>query len=316
MINNNDLIINGIIGFIIGDALGVPLEFKERNSYEKVIDMVGYGTYNLPKGYWSDDSSMLIATIKSIIDKNGIDYVDIMNNFMKWAYENEFTPNNKAFDIGNTTSKALRNYYYKDEFKICENPLKCGVDDINDNGNGSLMRILPIAYYCYYKKLNDDEIYDLVKNISSLTHKHNISILGCFIYSLFAIKLLSGDEKKNAYKYIREYDYSKYFDKKIINYYTKIIDKDISKEKIDNINSSGYIVSTLESVIWCLMNNNSYYNCVIEAINLGNDTDTIGALVGGLSGIYYKNLPKEWLNELMRKDYLINLCDKFRKCLK
>ena len=74
-----------------------------------------------------------------------------MNNFILWSEENEFTPNNEMFDIGNTTAKALRNYKYKDEFQMYENPLNCGIDNFYNNGNGTLMRILPIALFCYYK---------------------------------------------------------------------------------------------------------------------------------------------------------------------
>lgn len=318
MLDNDNKIVNEILGFIIGDALGVPFEFIDRNKLEdnKIIDMVGYGVYNMPKGSWSDDSSMVIATIKAIIDNKGkINYKDIMNNFMLWSEENEFTPNNKMFDIGNTTAKALRNYKYKNEFEIYNDPIKCGIDNFNDNGNGSLMRILPIAMYCYYKKLNDNEIYNLIKDISSLTHSHQTSILGCFIYSLLIIKLLSGEEKEESYRYIRDYDYSKYFNLESINIFNRLLNNDISKLDIDSISSKGYIVDSLEAVIWCFINSNNYSESILKAVNLGNDTDTIGALVGGLSGIYYNNINNKWLNDLIRKDYLIDLCLKFKNVI-
>ena len=274
---------NGIIGFIIGDAMGVPLEFTKRRE-EKVIDMLEYGSHNMPKGSWSDDSSMVIATIQSIIDNKGnINYKDIMNNFILWIEKGKFTSNNKTFGVGGTTFKALRNYYYREEFIMYKDPLMCGIDDIKDNGNGSLMRILPIAYYCYYKKLKEEEIYNLVKDVSSFTHSHEISILGCFIYVLLAIELLSGEEKENAYSNVRKYDYTKYFNLDIIKYYDR--------------------------------NNNSYDKCVIEAINLGNDSDTIGALVGGLSGIYYNDINNKWLNDIKRKNYLLDLCNDFYNSL-
>ena len=172
----NEIVKNGIIGFILGDAMGVPLEFsKRRNADNKVIDMLEYGSHNLEKGSWSDDSSMVIATMKSIIDNKGkIDYEDIMNNFIKWAENGEFTPNGKTFGIGRTTLRALYNYKSNNIKAI-----NCGLDSIKDNGNGSLMRILPIIYYCYYNNSNDNEIYEIIKNTSSLTHSNNISILGC-----------------------------------------------------------------------------------------------------------------------------------------
>ncbi|MDD3340986.1 MAG: ADP-ribosylglycohydrolase family protein [Bacilli bacterium] len=318
MNNDIDRLKSGILGFIIGDVMGVPLEFKDRKHFKenKVIDMLEYGSHNMPKGSWSDDSSMVIATMKSIIDNNGnIDYIDIMNNFMKWAENGEFTPNDKTFGIGRTTLNALKCYRYRNEFKEYENPINCGQKDFRDNGNGSLMRILPISFYCYYKKLNDDEIYDLVRNISSLTHSHQLSILGCFIYTLFIINLLKENNKEYSYKEIRNYNYNKYFDLDSINYYKRLLDNDISKLDIDNISSLGFVVDTLEAVIWSFMNSNNYDESIINAINLGNDSDTIGALVGGLSGIYYENLNKEWSNNILRKDYIEDLCFKYINCL-
>lgn len=306
---------NGILGFVIGDAMGVPLEFTKRRN-EKVIDMLEYGSHNMPKGSWSDDSSMVIATMQSVIDNKGyMNYKDIMNNFILWIEKGKFTSNNKTFGVGGTTFKALRNYYYREEFIMYKDPLMCGIDDIKDNGNGSLMRILPIAYYCYYKKLKEEKIYKLVKDISSMTHRHSISILGCYIYVLFVIGILNGEEKEKIYEGIRKYNYNKYFDKETINNYSRLLDNDISLLDIDNINSSGYVLNTLEAVIWCFMNSNDYNESIIKAINLGDDVDTIGALVGGLSGSYYNKINNKWLKDIKRKDYLLDLCSRYYEVL-
>lgn len=314
MNNKDDIIKGGIIGFIVGDAIGVPLEFMQRKDLQnnKIKDMISYRSHNVDKGSWSDDSSMVIATMKSIIDNKGnIDYNDIMNNFLLWLKKAEFTSNGKTFGVGRTTLKALGNYNNNIE---C---LKCGESDIKDNGNGSLMRILPIALYCYFKQLNDKEAYNLVKDISSLTHSHNISVLGCYIYTLFTIKIIEGKSKEESYKYIQDYDYNM-FNEDTIKYYDRILKNDISKLDIDNISSMGFVVDTLEAVLWCFMRNDSYDESIIEAINLGNDTDTIGALVGGLSGIYYSfySINKEWINTLKKKEYLFKLCDEFNDVLR
>ena len=304
---------NGIMGFIIGDAMGVPLEFKKRELFKnnKVTEMISNDRIGV-KGVWSDDSSMVIATMKAIIDNKGkIDYESIMNNFILWVSNKDFIAIDKAFGIGRATFFALGNYYNKRYEKITD----CGMKGFNYNGNGSLMRILPIAYYSYYKKLNDDGIYNLVKDVSSFTHSHEISILGCFIYVLLVIELLSGEEKENAYSNVRKYDYTKYFNLDIIKYYDRLLNNDISKLDVDSISSMGFVVDTLEAVIWCFMNNNSYDKCVIEAINLGNDSDTIGALVGGLSGIYYNDINNKWLNDIKRKNYLLDLCNDFYNSL-
>ena len=304
---------SGIIGFIVGDALGVPLEFvkRERLQKNKVTKMLGYGSHAVPRGSWSDDTSMTLATIDAMIaDKDIIDYCMIMDNFLDWVESAKYTPHNEVFDIGRTVLQALRNYS-KDK-----NPMKSGINSINSNGNGSLMRILPFVYYSYYNKLEDFEIYKLIKDVSSFTHSHEISVLGCFIYTLFCVKFLEGKEKEEAYHFIKQYDYNMYFTSDTIFAYNNLLNDNIESYSINNINSSGYIIHTLEAVFWCFLNNVNYKDSVLEAINLGNDTDTIGALVGGLSGIYYgyEQIPKNWINVLAKKEYVLVLCSEFAQC--
>ena len=133
---------NGIIGFVVGDVLGVPVEFMAREELRKnpVVNLREYGTHNQPLGSWSDDTSMTLATMDSIIHKEEIDTTDIGNRFLYWYRKNEYTPLGKVFDIGRTTIQALVKYELKlDEVK------NCGEDDEYSNGNGSLMRMIPIA---------------------------------------------------------------------------------------------------------------------------------------------------------------------------
>ena len=149
--------INGILGLAVGDALGVPAEFKSREELNRcpITDMIGNGTYNVPAGTWSDDTSMTLATMDSIIEKQTIDVNDMASKFLKWYRNAEYTPNNECFDIGSTTLQALAKF----ELKL-EDASNCGGSAEYNNGNGSLMRILPIAYYIYYKNItNNQEIY-------------------------------------------------------------------------------------------------------------------------------------------------------------
>ena len=133
---------DGICGLIIGDALGVPVEFTSREYLKEnpVTDMMGYGTYNMPPGTWSDDSSMAIATMASIVNRQGIDYNDLMCEFIEWVDNGKYTQYKDTFDYGSTTINGIYNY------KSGRNPLECGGTDGRDNGNGSLMRILPLAF--------------------------------------------------------------------------------------------------------------------------------------------------------------------------
>ena len=304
---------DGVLGHAIGDAMGVPVEFKDREqlSYNPVTEMIGHGTYNVPKGFWSDDTSMEIALIDSIINNEKIDYTDIMNNFANWIIKGEYTPNGIVFDKGNTCLEAILRYINQNK-----DPLECGLEDYYSNGNGSLMRILPVAYYSYYKNLNNEQIYQLTKNISSLTHRHEISILGCYIYVLYTIKLIQGIDKEEAYKQIQKEDYSK-FTKESLDKYKRILKEDINNQNINNIKSSGYIVDSLEAALWCILNTDNYKDSVLTAVNLGGDTDTIAAITGSMTGIIYgyNEIPQDWINSLARKEYLEDLSNNLEKVL-
>lgn len=305
---------DGILGFVIGDAMGVPNEFKSREILKEdlVTEMKGFGSHPVPAGSWSDDSSMLLATIDSIINKNEIDNKDIADNFVAWVKDAKYTPFNYVFDIGSTCLKAITTYN-----ETGTNPAKCGLGKINDNSNGSLMRILPIAYYAYYKQLADKDILKLVKDVSSITHKHEISILGCYIYVRYVICLLGGKSKEKSYSIIRKIDYSN-FKESSVAVYERLLKHDISKLKLSEINSSEYIVDTLEATIWCFLKSESYAQGVIAAINLGDDTDTIGALTGAISGIMYgyDSIPEEWINKLLKLEYILDMANNFEKFLK
>ena len=304
---------NGILGFAIGDAMGVPLEFVQREKLmnNPVTEMLGYGSHNVPKGTWSDDTSMTLATIDSIINTGTIDYTDIANNFLRWFKDAKYTATNEVFGIGRTTLHALANFEQDKS-----NPTDCGENSEMSNGNGSLMRMLPIAYYCYKQiqnnQINNEKVLKIVKGVSSITHAHEISILGCYIYTMYAIRLLNGDEKYNSYEYIKNLDYSM-FSKDSLSRYDRILKNDISKLDINEIKSSGYIVDTLEATLWVLLNTSNYNQAIIGAINLGNDTDTIGACTGGLAGIIYgeDSINSNWKNSLLKIEYIQDLCDKF-----
>jgi len=304
---------DGIIGFAIGDAFGVTYEFRIRekmNNISNIEEMIGYGTYNVPKGTWSDDTSMSLATIDSILQQGKIDTEDIAKKFLKWFRNNEYTATGNAFDIGRTTFQSLVRY----ELKL-DKAINCGQTGEMDNGNGSLMRMLPIAYYIYYKGIKDSrEIYEIVKEVSSITHAHEISILGCYIYVNLVIHLLNGEKSTDAHIKIKEADYY-FFSKNTLEKYNRILKGRIEDLKYQDLNSSGYVVDTLESVLWLFLNSNNYNQTIIRAVSLGGDTDTIAACAGGLVGIYYgiESINENWKKDLKRYDYIIKLCEKFDK---
>lgn len=307
---------DGIIGLAIGDALGVPVEFKSRQeiAVNPVVSMREYGTHHQPIGTWSDDTSLTLALIDSIIEKKKIDYVDIMDRFSNWLMYSNYTAGGEVFDVGNATSRAIMNYGRG------MNPLECGGISEYENGNGSLMRILPIAYFMQKQKDNTMESQmEIVHNVSALTHRHPISLIACGIYVNIALRLLTAEEALYMCVVQGINEAFEFYDMKMpdeIDHYNRLRDlSNFSNLPEEEIKSSGYVVDTLEASIWCLLNTRSYKECVLKAVNLGDDTDTVGAVAGGLAGICYgsSDIPKEWLNVLARRQYIEELCEKLQK---
>jgi len=304
--------LSAIMGLCVGDALGVPVEFKSRYQLKRdpVVDMRSYGTYNQPAGTWSDDTSMTLCTLDSL--SNGLDYKDIMDKFLSWYKKGEYTPFGETFDIGMGTRRALTNYANGEE------PLKSGGTGERDNGNGSLMRILPVLFYLqktYGENFNEKEKpYEIIHNISALTHRHKRSMIACGIYITIADYIsreynLNEAVKLGINKSFQYYEKKEEF-KEELKYYQRLNDKNFHKLPEEEIKSSGYVVVSLEAALWSLVNTVSYKDCLLKAVNLGEDTDTVAAIAGGLAGLYYgcEDIPKEWLDKIQRRKYVEELC--------
>ena len=292
-----------MIGHAIGDALGVPVEFCTR-AYLKshpVMHMKGSGTYDVPAGCWSDDTSMSLCALESLA-KGKMDYDNIMENFVKWYYDKEFTATGVVFDIGNTCYYAIQNYIISGNAAVC-----CGLADEMSNGNGSLMRIHPFVLYAFYNDINNSDFTKMIIEASSLTHAHFISTDGCIIYAHILRSLLDNPSKDSVYRGLNAAACDEVYSAK---YYHRLLNQDIGKLDETFIKSSGYVVDTLEAAIWCLLTTENYSDCVLKAVNLGGDADTIAAISGGLAGALYgiDAIPNEWTNKLKRKDYIESMC--------
>lgn len=304
--------IKGVIfGHAVADALGVPVEFQSREQLRKnpVIDMREFGTHNQPMGTWSDDTSMTLCTLESIAEKCEIDESDIMKRFGWWLESNYLTPHGKLFDVGYTTQNAIWQYLYGDKYPY-------GASDERSNGNGSLMRIIPPILFHHFKKQSPVKRRDDIHNLSMLTHAHERSIVACGIYDFVLEELLKSPTKKSIKNGLAN-AWSCYCLTSEIKSYSRLLSFDFEKQGENEIKSSGYVVDTLESAIWCLLNTESYEECVLKAVNLGEDTDTVGAVAGGLAGALYgyDAIPKKWLDVLVKKDLIEKICSDFAKIL-
>ena len=285
-----------MIGHAIGDALGVPVEFSSRDELEKnsVTDMEGFGTYPYPEGTWSDDTSMSLAALDVL--KNGeIKWGDIMLNFGAWLYDDKYTATGITFDVGSTCVRAIENYFIGNK-----KPLECGCTEEHSNGNGSLMRINPFVLYTYFTQNINMEI---IHNASMLTHAHERSQIACGIYAFVLWELIKNPAKDSVLKGLGEAE--KYYKN------SKEYKFNFKKETRKEIKSSGYVVDTLEAAIWCLMNTEGYEECVLAAVNLGEDTDTVAAVAGGLAGALYgySAIPKKWKDKLKNIEYIEQMCE-------
>lgn len=294
-----------LFGVAIGDAVGVPAEFKSRHEIRKkpVIDMNGYGTHGKPAGTFSDDSSLTFCLAEAIA--SGFTLENTANNFINWRYHNYWTADNEVFDIGITTQHAI------ERLVKGVRPDLAGDFEAHSNGNGSLMRILPLLVYIKDKAIA--ERYELVKQVSSITHGHVRSAIACFYYLEFALGILDGEEKFDVYQRLQN-DISGFLQTINIiqeerNLFNRLLIDRIDMISEDQIKSSGYVLHTLEASIWCLLTTDNYKNAVLNAVNLGEDTDTTGAVTGGLAGLLYgyENIPQDWINRLARKNDIEDL---------
>ena len=245
-----------VYGLAVGDALGVPFEFRSRGSFE-CVGMEGFGTHGKPAGTWSDDTSMTLATCDSIRACGRIDCDDMRNRFCRWYRDGDYTVDG-LFDIGGTTARALGSGR--------------GRDGERDNGNGSLMRIAPLAF----SGASDDE----VRAVSSITHAHRTSAEACVEF-VGILRSVAGGKSAG-------------------------MSRELAAEPESSIRSGGYVLDTMHAALWCLLTTRGYAECVLRAVNLGGDTDTTAAVAGALAGARYgiDAIPADWMDALRGKDVI------------
>lgn len=300
--------LSGLMGLCVGDALGVPVEFTSRAELAKspVTKMLGYGTWNQPPGTWSDDSSLTFCLAESLCRGYSLDA--IANSFWRWYKHAYWTPRGEIFGIGESTHAVIM------RLKQGISPLHVGGISEMSNGNGSLMRILPMAY-CY-KTLTFAELIHRVHEVSAITHAHRRSQMACGIYTSIAVEILKGADLPTAYLQGLEniqkiYSAEEYHREQ--PHFHRVFNKEIAQLPEALINSGGYVIDTLEASLWCLLNSSSYSEAVLKAVNLGGHTDTTAAVTGGLAGIYYgiECIPQQWVKQIARRQDIINLANRF-----
>lgn len=299
-------IFGGLYGSLVGDALGVPVEFMSREDRvrDPVLDMRDYGTHGQRRGTWSDDGSLLLCAVQSLADK-GFDTQDMGERFVRWFTHGLWAAHGTVFDIGFTTRKALGLIEEGCPAEIA------GGEDVDSNGNGSLMRILPLPLASL--GCDVDVFIDRITRASAITHQHDRSKLACVFHGLFVRCLMKGADAQAALTKSQSSFRQMYSTHPEFSHFSNLLCEDLATHAESTIESSGYVLHTLTASLWCLLTTKSFSECTLKAVNLGDDTDTTGCVAGGLAGVLYgvESIPAEWLAALPRAAELRELFDAY-----
>jgi len=309
---------SGMMGLIVGDALGNPVQFMHRDRLKArgpVTGMEAGGPYHTPIGAWTDDSSMALCTLASIRENGEVVPGDIMDNFVLWDRKGEFTPLGYAFDQGCTCLSAI------DAYARTGDETSCGRTGEHANGNGALMRILPVCIFyverCRNICTSDDVAIESIHRVTALTHNHLRAQIGSGLY-YFLVKSIIYGEGTLMDRLQSGIDHGcAYYRRDLRNlsqmmHYQRLFDlKEFAALPESAIRSSGYVVDTLEAAVWSLLQADNYHDTLLTAVNLADDADTVGAVCGGLAGLFYgyDRIPEEWLSVIIRREWLENMMD-------
>lgn len=289
-----------VLGHAVGDALGGPIQRQERAIRDRapVTDITPFCNGRFDKGVWSDDTSMALCAMDALA-KHGLDLKEVMQNFDKWLFKNEFTPTGVTFDVGKACYDSIK------EFNRTKSAEGHGRLHETENGNGSIMRIYPFSLYMYFSDFPLDGKIAYIHRASALTHAHPRCRIGCGIYSFILWQLVENPSKqgiKVGLNKAQQY----YRNEPELQHYRRLFNDDFSLLPRNDIKSSGYVVDTLEAAVWCAVTTDNYRDCVLKAVNLGGDTDSIGAVAGSIAGLLYgcDNIPLEWKNALIKKEFI------------
>lgn len=286
-----DRLLGSFLGLAIGDAVGTTVEFRARDTFEPVTDMVGKGPFNLPAGYFTDDTSMALCLAESLIEHPTLDRNDLLNRFSKWYREGVNSPTGRCFDIGNTTRSAIVNW--ESTGSVLNNT------DSWDAGNGSIMRLAPAVI-----KHHTDRDLAVATAIMQGETTHG-SVEASDSCDLLARVLLTAyvTDDKNA---VLNIDPQEHWVDSVKNILTTL---DVSR---DEVKSSGYVIHTLHAALWCFKNTDNFRDAILLATNLGHDADTVAAVTGQIAGAFYgmSGMPIMWLDKLYDTGRFIELVDK------
>ena len=277
-----DRALGAFVGLAVGDALGTTLEFRERDSYEPLTEMVGGGPFRLAPGQWTDDTSMALCLAECLIARNGLDERDLLERFCRWFEDGENSCTGRCFDIGNVTASALMHFRSTGD-------IHAGPTDPRTAGNGSLMRLAPVALRYW----NDpDALRDAARRQSYTTHGATECVDACEALALMLANAIQGKPLSDVL--------SPSYGSTLCNGVRTIIAGSWRGKRREEILSSGYVLHSLEASLFCVGSTGSFEEAVLKAANLADDSDTTAAITGQLAGAVYglSGIPRRWRQTL------------------
>lgn len=300
-VNSQDRFRGSLVGLAVGDALGTTIEFEVRDTYEHVDDMVGGGPFELHPGQWTDDTSMALCLANSLLETGAFDPLDQMKRYIKWWREGYLSSNGYCFDIGITTSDALS------DFENTGDPFS-GPADPFTAGNGSLMRLAPVPMFY---AANPVQAIHYSGESSRTTHGAQEAIDACRYFASLLVGAFRGLDKaillSPSYSPVLELWHSEPLSQKI----SEVADGSYKSKTRDEISSSGYVVHTLEAVLWAFHKTDNFRDGALLVVNLGDDADTTGAIYGQIAGAHYgwQDIPSEWRGRIAMSEEIESWAD-------
>jgi ADP-ribosyl-[dinitrogen reductase] hydrolase len=280
-----------VYGHLVGDAIGVPYEGSHASEIG-TVELRGYGAHNQPPGTWSDDGALMLALLDSL-KHNGFDPEDQGRRFLDWADRGAYTPDGTVFDIGGATGRALA------RLRAGTRAIDAGGTDDNDCGNGSLMRILPIALLD--PKADAATLVERACLSSRVTHGHPRCQVACALYVLIARALLDGERDRSA---ALDASVSRLRELSTPAHASALAELMAWTGR----SGRGFVVDSFWSAWDAFALSGSYRETIQHAVGYGHDTDTTAAIAGGLAGLYWGadeeagGIPAEWLRALRGKE--------------
>jgi ADP-ribosylglycohydrolase len=291
-----------ILGLAIGDALGAPLEFKQPGLFEPVTGMTGGGTWGLPIGYWTDDTSMALCLAESLLETEGFDLGDQLSRYLLWYRKGHLSSTGEFFDIGNTTKKALIHY------EATKDPYS-GPTDPSMAGNGSIMRLAPVPL------VYASDFHSAVEKSgesSRTTHGSQEAVDSCRYLGCLIASAAKGISKDSLLSQCYSQRPSYWADYPLCEKVKAIANGSFKRTSPPAIKGTGYVIDCLEAALWAFYTTDSFEEGCLRAVNLGDDADTTAAVYGQLAGAYYgaSGIPQQWLEALTQRPLIESFADR------